>query len=54
MVRDRACVMELEQDFLYGHWTVSCFCGWEAETLWDDMLDAEQEYQRHLRQKASS
>lgn len=44
---DRACVMQLDQDFIDGHWSVSCFCGWEAETLWDDQLDAEEEYQRH-------
>lgn len=46
-MRDRACVMEIGQDFIDGHWSVSCFCGWESETLWDDLLDAEEEYHRH-------
>lgn len=45
----RACVMQLDEDFIAGGWSVSCFCGWEAETCWDDLLDAEEEYQRHRR-----
>lgn len=44
---DRAHVMEIGQDFIDGHWSVSCFCGWEAATLWDDREDAVQEYERH-------
>jgi hypothetical protein len=48
-MRERACVMQLDQDFIAGGWSVSCFCGWQAETCWDDLLDAEEEYQRHRR-----
>jgi hypothetical protein len=44
---ERAHVMEIGQDFIDGHWSVSCFCGWSAETLWDDREDAVAEYQRH-------
>ena len=39
--------MEIGQDFIDGHWSVSCFCGWEAPTLWDDREDAVIDYQRH-------
>lgn len=44
---ERAHVMEIGQDFIDGHWSVACFCGWEAATLWDDREDAVAEYQRH-------
>lgn len=47
MVTERACVMVIDQDFLYGQWSVSCFCGWEADTVWDDREGAESEWRKH-------
>lgn len=44
---ERAHVMEIGQDFVLGHWAVTCFCGWDPLKLWDDREDAVAEYQRH-------
>lgn len=44
---DRLCVMQIGQDFVAGVWDVECFCGWSAETAYDEREDAVRAWEAH-------
>lgn len=46
---ERACVMQLDQDFIDGGYDVSCFCGWKAETCFDEREDAVDAFNGHVK-----
>ena len=44
---ERLCVMSIGQDWVDGRFEIECFCGWEAETAFDEREDAVKEWEKH-------